>query len=233
MENDKYVLPEQDKSDAVYAVGRALLSSIPVAGAAAVEVFQFIIAPPIEKRRNEWMREIGEAVQKLEQVRGIDIDQLKTNDVFIDTLLQSSQIALRNSQKDKLNALKNAVINSALPQPLDQTVQQMFLDWIDTFTVWHIRVLSLFHNPQQWAIDNNKPLPTNIYSGGLTIILEHAFPELGREQELYTQIWKDLYQRGLLNTPGLETMMTWNGLLARRSTDLGAKFLLFISEPKE
>ena len=230
MADDKYPPPEQDKGDAAYAAGRALLSAIPVAGGAAVELFQFIITPPLEKRRNDWMREIGQAVQNLEQNKGIDVEQLKSNDVFIDTLLQASQIALRNSQEDKLIALKNAVINSALPQPIEQTLQQMFLDWIDTFTVWHIRVLSLFHNPQNWATDNNKPLPTNISMGGLDTILGHAFPELAQDRALYDQIWKDLYQKGLLNTDSLHSMMSWNGMLARRTTDLGEKFLAFISE---
>ena len=232
MTEDKYLPPEQDKGDAAYAAGRALLSAIPVAGGAAVELFQFIITPPLEKRRNDWMREIGQAVQNLERNKGIAIEDLKSNDVFIDTLLQASQIALRTSQQDKLIALKNAVINSALPQPLEQTLQQMFLDWIDTFTVWHIRVLSLFHNPQKWATDNNKPLPKNISIGGLDTILGHAFPELAQDRALYDQISKDLYQKGLLNTDGLHTMMSWNGMLARRTTDLGEKFLAFISEQK-
>jgi hypothetical protein len=232
MADEKYLPPEPDKGDAVYAAGRALLSVIPVAGGAAVELFQFIITPPIEKRRNEWMKEIGEAVQNLKQSKGIDIEQLKSNDVFVDTLLQASQIALRNSQQDKINALKNAVINSALPQPIEQTLQQMFLDWIDTFTVWHIRVLGLFHNPQQWATDNNKPLPTNISMGGLDTILGYAFPELAQDRALYDQIWKDLYQKGLLNTDSLHVTMSWSGLIARRTSELGEKFLMYISEKK-
>src|SRR3972149_729310 len=109
MIDDKYPPPEQDKGDAAYAAGRALLSAIPAIGGAAVELFQFIVMPPIEKRRNAWMKEISQAVQTLEQNKGIDIEQLQSNDVFIDTLLQASQIALRNSQQEKINALKNAV----------------------------------------------------------------------------------------------------------------------------
>ncbi len=66
MPNDKYLPPDQDKGDAAYAAGRALLSAIPVAGGAAVEIFQYIITPPIEKRRNEWMKIIGEALKDLE-----------------------------------------------------------------------------------------------------------------------------------------------------------------------
>lgn len=230
MTDAKYKPPEQDKGDAAYAAGRAALSIIPAVGGVAVELFQFIVTPPIEKRRNEWMREIGQAIQQLERDRGINIEQLQSNEVFVDTLLQASQIALRNSQQEKLNALKNAVINSALPHPVEQTLQQMFLNWVDTFTVWHIRVLSLFHNPQQWATDNNHPLPTNISMGGLSTLLGHAFPELAQDRALYDQIWNDLYQKGLVNTEGLHTTMSWNGMIARRTTDLGENFLRFISE---
>jgi len=232
MTDDKYLPPEQDKGDAAFATGRALLSAIPVVGGAAVELFQFIITPPIEKRRNEWMKEIGQAVQKLESDKGINIEQLQSNDVFIDNLLQASQIALRNSQQDKLNALKNAVINSALPHPIEQSLQQMFISWIDIFTVWHIRVLHLFHNPPQWATDNNHPFPANISSGGLDTILGFAFPELAQDRAQYDQIWNDLNQKGLISTPSLHSMMSWSGMISRRTTDLGEKFLAFISDTK-
>ena len=233
MTDEKYQPPEQNREDKAYAAGRALLSTIPWVGGAAVELFQLIVTPPIERRRNDWMKKIGEAVQALERDKGIKPQELQSNDVFIDTLLQATQIALRTSQQEKLEALRNAVANSALPHPIEQTLQQMFLNWIDTFTVWHIRLLNLFHNPQKWAQDNNRPLPTNISMGGTELIIEHAFPELSKDRALYDQIWRDLYQSGLVNIESLHVMMSWQGIIARRTTELGAKFLEFISQSEQ
>jgi len=124
------------------------------------------------------MEEIGQAVQDLQKDKGINIEQLQSNDEFIDTLLQATQIAFRNSREEKLKALRNAVINTALPQPLDQTLRQMFLSRIDIFTVWHLRLLKLFHDPQEWAKTNNRPLPTNITAGGQSIVFRSCVSRL-------------------------------------------------------
>jgi len=223
----KYEIPDQDTKDGVYAATRAALSLIPVFGGTAVEIFQYIVTPSIEKRRNEWMEDVGQAIRKLENEKQLDFTQLQTNDVFIDTLLQASQIALRNSQDEKLRSLKNAVINSALPEPIDQTFQQMFLNWVDDFTVWHIMVLQLFHNPQKYVSEKNINLDS---MNGLDNLLEKCFPELSNDRPLYDQIWQDLLQRGLVNTDSLHIMMLGRAIASKRTTDLGDKFLSFISE---
>jgi hypothetical protein len=45
---------------------------------------------------------------------------------------------------------------------------------------------------------------------------------------LYEQIWTDLNERGLVNTPGLKGMMTADGALAKRTTERGDRFLAFV-----
>jgi hypothetical protein len=250
MIDDKYLPPEQDKGDAAYAAGRALMSAIPVAGGAAVELFQFIITPPIERRRNQWMKEIGQAVRDLEQNKGIDIEQLKSNDVFVDTLLQASQIALRNSLQEKISALKNAVMNSALPHPIEQTLQQMFLDWIDTFTIWHLKILILMDNPElgaklssnqedkvdmdeirnQWIAEGGDPQSPARDRGSFVFFIEAVYPELKERKSFYPQIVRDLYNHGLISVENLETI-GWDRILAKRITELGTQFLMFVKEP--
>jgi hypothetical protein len=67
--------------------------------------------------------------------------------------------------------------------------------------------------------------------GGLGNVLEHNIPEMAGRKNLYDQLWKDLYINGLVNTDGLHTMMTGQGLAQKRTTKLGDAFLRFISEP--
>ena len=149
-QKQKYEPPKPGKGDVVHAVVRAGLSSIPAVGGPAVELFQMVFAPPLEKRRDEWMNQVGEALRDLEQERGIRLEDLQANDVFIDTVLQATQIAFRSSQEEKRGALRNAIYNAALSNPPEQSLQQIFLDLIDSFTVWHLRILKLFDNPPQW-----------------------------------------------------------------------------------
>jgi hypothetical protein len=228
MAADAYDPPQSSKSDIVYAVARAGLASIPLAGAAAVELLQILLVPPLEQRRNAWMNEVGHALRDLEAQRGIKLEDLQANDVFLDSALQASQIALRNSQEEKRTALRNAVVNAALPQPPDQSLQQMFFSFIDVFTIWHLKILKLFDNPQAWAQANNHRFP-DLYMGGLNAILTSAFPDL--ERSFYDQIWRDLYLRGLVNTESLHAMMTAQGLFAKRTSDIGSQFLGFIESP--
>ena len=59
-------------------------------------------------------------------------------------------MATRNHEQEKIDALRNAVLNSALPHPPDDSLQQTFLAWVDRFTVWHLHSLSLFDDPKAW-----------------------------------------------------------------------------------
>jgi hypothetical protein len=102
--------------------------------------------------------------------------------------------------------------------------------FLDLFTVWHLRVLKLFQDPQGWAQHNRHQFPS-FYMGGLSSVLESAYPELGSRRELYDQLWQDLYQRGLVNTDSMHTTMTATGMMAKRTTVLGDQFLRFIEEP--
>ena len=227
----KYEPPKSGGGDISYAVVKAGLGSIPVAGAAAAELLGLVVTPPLERRRNEWMAEVGDALRQLEAKMGVVIETLQDNDQFVDAAIEATQIALRTSNAEKKEALRNALLNVALPNPPEETVQKMFLSFIDTLTVWHIKLLGLFDNPPKFIEKNN--LRFNVTMGSMSHLLETAFPELKGRQNLYDLIWKDLYSRGLVNTDGLHTMMTGGGIVAQRTTELGKGFIAFIKNPLE
>ena len=52
----------------VYSIVKAGLGAVPFAGSAAIELFTHIIIPPIDKRRIEWMHDIGERLARLESL---------------------------------------------------------------------------------------------------------------------------------------------------------------------
>lgn len=218
--------------DIGYTMVKAGLGSIPYVGAAAAELLGLVVAPPLEKRRNKWMVEIGEALRQLEEKMGVVIETLQDNDQFVDAAIEATQIAVRTSNAEKKEALKNALLNSALPNPPEETVQKMFLSFIDTLTVWHIKLLGLFDNPPRFIEKNNVRFG-NITMGSMSHLLEMAFPELRGRRDLYDLVWKDLYSRGLVNTEGLHVMMTGNGIVAQRTTELGRGFIAFIRNPLE
>jgi len=160
-----------------------------------VELFTSVVAPPLEKRRDEWMQNVGEALQELQTERGIDPEDLRSNEGFVDTVLQASQAALRTSQQEKRDALRNAILHAALPSAPDQSLQQMFVSWVEVLTVWHLRILNLFDDPPGWFAREGKRTP-ELVMGSLSAVLEDAYPELRGRRGFYDQVWNDLHQRG-------------------------------------
>jgi hypothetical protein len=195
---------------------------IPIAGGAAAELFQMIVQPPMEKRRTEWMQAVGERLHEHGE-KGLDLEGLKSNERFVSAVMHATQAAIRTHVAAKRDALRNAILNVAVGQAPDETVQHLLLSLIDDLTEMHLRILQVFHQP---------PALPSIGMGGLSTILERAIPDLRNRREIYDQLWKDLYSRGLVNTEGLHGMMSGNGLASRRTTGLGETLLKFVSEPK-
>jgi hypothetical protein len=238
MANKKKIKPPKaGVGDAVHAIVRAGLSSIPTIGGPAAELFSFLITPSLEKRRQEWMEEVSNALKKLEREQGVKLEELKNNDVFIDAIMQASQAALRNSQQEKRQALRNAVLNAALPSSRDTTLNHIFINLVDTFTDLHLSTLKLLHTPAEWFTARGQKWP-GISLQGMSSIEQAvmdwvlaAFPELSTQLELPNQIIKDLANHGLIKMGKWD--LHWSGTNAPPScvTPLGEKLLRFIEEP--
>lgn len=222
MSKSKASAPSRSKFDIAHSVTKAGLSAVPIVGGAAAELFQSVVQPPLEKRRTEWMALVSEKLIELED-NGLYLEGLQDNQEFISATMYASQLALRTHKKEKLEALRNAVANIAMGQAPDEAMQHIFLNLIDTFTELHIQILCVFQSPEP---------PKGLSMGGLSSVLEANLPSLRGRPELYAQLWKDLYSRGLINTEGLNTTMSGSGLGQKRTTSLGDSFLRFIDEPQ-
>jgi hypothetical protein len=224
-------VPRESAGDHLHTLARAGLSAVPVIGGPAVELFQMLIVPPLRKRQQEWMESVAVKLLELEEEQQCVVEELRNNDTFIDTMMQATQAAIRTANQDKREALRNAVLNAALPNSLDETHQQLFIGLIETFTGWHLRMLALFENPIKWFTDRGKQPPRWEIAGSLSTVLAAAFPELVSERELYELVGNDLFQRGLIRTAKFQIVMTCDGAMSKNTTQLGEEFLTFITEP--
>lgn len=216
--------------DVVHTSVTAALSAIPFVGGSASVLFSSLIAPPISKRRDEWLIQLA---QGLEEVRTIkpefDIESLQSNEVFITTILHATQAVIKNHQTEKLTALKNAVLNSAVGIDIDESIQLMFLNLIDTITPWHINILQFFNNPRQWC--NERGFDLEESPGSQSELIEYAFPELRGKRTFYDQILKDLTSQGLFGINNPNIIMSESGKQSQRTTTFGNQFLAYISAP--
>jgi hypothetical protein len=221
--------PKKSSGDYAHAIIKGSLSEIPLIGGTASEIFNLILAPPLEKRREKWLEEIWNRLLKLEQNVGlINVESLSYNDRFISTFLSAIQVALRNHADEKLKALQNLVINSVINPPVEEAIDQLFLNLIDTFTIWHFKVLEFLSNPQKWYDKNKKEPPASLATSLKNIILD-AFPELKQNEDFLELIGDDLYSKGLITRSNLRDVYRKESLFIKHTSNLGEKFLKTIS----
>lgn len=220
--------PAPTTADKIMGAIKALAGELPGGGLAS-EICGWFLRTPFERRTEEWQRTVGEVLHRLAAERGVDLEELQKDERFVDTVLHATQVALRNADTEKRQALRNAILNSALPSAPDDSRRQMFLNYIDLLTPWHLRLLHLFAEPVEWFKANNKTWP-NLYAGGRSAVLDAAYPELKSERDLYDQVWRDLHVRGLVGTDSMHGMVSEQGLRQGLTTPAGRQFLAFISE---
>lgn len=223
---------KNSKSDYAYAGVGGAIASIPGIGNFASEIFHTIISSPLEKRKEQWMIKIAEGLEELQnKVDGFNVETLCENDLFISILNRASQLAISNHQEEKLNALKNSIMNTAMGISIDENEQMMFLNLVDSMTPWHLKIIYYFENPKQRYMEKGMN-PIDYPMGSPITPLVDFYSELKDKESFINLIVKDLYNNGLFNTDGLNGIMTSNGMYASRLTEYGERFLQFISSPK-
>lgn len=201
-------------------------SAIPIVGPIGAEVIGLLIQPQITMRRDEWLESLGSAVAELMQQTGSPaINELVNNETFTTAVLHASQIALRTHQEEKLGALRNAVLNAALPGAPDDDIQHIFLTIIDSVTPVHMRFLAYFTMPNSDG---------EAFGFDPVLMLEAAFPDLKEGPSLIRLCVDDLPNRKLLTHEGgspYAFLSPGAAALMPRISELGKQFLAFISRP--
>ncbi len=227
-EQDKYLgLPTKTSAEKYYD---SITEFLPK----PVKAFLSLIYTPVyERRMLIWYKQVIAAIKHLRQHhRELEEDVLKLNESFLTTALHAVQIAARTHQENKREALRNAVLNSALPNAPDEDVQLMFLNAIDVFGKWHIKLLDFMSAPFDRIKEVPRPIP-GMKGEWVRVMLAswQAFPELGGRQTFVTQVIEDLKNRGFVESRHL--LGTFVELERSYTTDLGERFLKFIKTPPE
>jgi hypothetical protein len=123
---------------------------------------------------------------------------------------------MRTHQEEKLEALRNALLNSIRLKSIDGEKQVFFFGLIDLFTATHIEVLRLFEDPVTFSVLRRQ--------------------QLGSRRSLTDPIVLDLNLRSLVTDPrpfaarareSSESLVSFGWTLS----PLGREFMKFISAP--
>src|SRR5271166_5936919 len=114
---DPRKLPKPDPGEAGLAAMRAALSLIvPGLGGVIGEGLTVILGPAVHRRRDKFVLDLERALHALQhQYEELSTEVLAQNESFVTAATHALLIAVRTHQQEKLDALRNAVLNAALP----------------------------------------------------------------------------------------------------------------------
>lgn len=111
------------------------------------ELFAYLIQEPVSKRRDAWIVEIAGRLRTLEDRLGKPLaEELKQDEGFTTLLLGATQVAMRNHKAEKIAALANAVMNTAIGIAPEETERSIMLDLVDRMTAQHLAILQLLRS---------------------------------------------------------------------------------------
>lgn len=139
-------------------------------------------------------------------------------------MFQATELAIKTSENEKREFLANAVLNS-LTYTFEESIVMMFLNMIEKYTIWHLKILDFFENPKKF----NNVSKSKYYMGSPKTVLFDVYPELKEKEKYVDKIVKELYSDGLMTTESLNTMMTADGMVASRTSEIGKDFIRFIT----
>ncbi|HEV2385873.1 MAG TPA: hypothetical protein VGS20_01330 [Candidatus Acidoferrales bacterium] len=212
--------PEPDGADTMQGIARAGLAAIPVFGGSVTEILSLVLAPAVQLRRDEWFRELADAVDRLEKrLDGFKIENLVQDDAFVSATIQATRIAVATHQREKREMLRNALLNIATGKGPREELQQVYLNAVGDFTASHVKVL-------QFLWKGNTALRPPITNYGQAI--EQAHPELRGQGDFVQHIMNDLRNRGFSHLSGPSAAHPQHPAI----TNLGIEFLTFLSAPE-
>lgn len=203
--------------DVAEVVAKTALSVIPVGGALITAVYDAVKGNALAKRQEKWRTALEDRLSKTEET----LDSIGENELFATAVVKSTELAMKTAQEEKIEYLANAVMNSLKPDLTEEKLI-IFLALLEKYTVSHIKIAHFFHNPK--AFDGVSE--HSYMMGSPSTVLFDVYPELNNN--LFTKLFKDLYDDGIINTSSPNTTMSGSGMVAKRTTALGDDFLKFI-----
>lgn len=206
--------------ECVEITAKTVLSAIPVGGELITCIWDSIKAQSANRRMDDWKAQIEDKLRNLD----ISLENIGDNELFTSAMMKATESALKTAEDEKRQYLANAVRNS-IEANIEESIMMIYLDLLDKYTIWHIRILNLFYNPKAFSqIDVSDTI-----MGSASIVVEQVYPEIAKEKNLLDKIVKDLQNDGMMIEGSyLHAGMTANGIVSSKTTDLGNKFLMFI-----
>jgi hypothetical protein len=223
-------LPDTSVTDMVNTALQVGINLIPVVGGTFGAAAAMVTKQVVKQRTEKFFQAV---VDKLEEL-GVQVEQLEQmQETFASRIQQGILAAQHTQQQDKLEALRNAVVNCILPTAPEETLQQIFISLVDELTDLHMRLVVFLVEPTRFGMDPDDMHylhgvnPRNP-SATLDILERHVAP--GVRRDLRNLCFEDLVRRGLAEySTGTER---FGGAVIPHISTIGLDFYHFITLEK-
>ncbi|HYP41578.1 MAG TPA: hypothetical protein VEX13_14565, partial [Chloroflexia bacterium] len=194
---------------------------------------------PISTQRAQTFGEmVAEGLQQLKDTDPrFDLDDYVSQEKITTTMLIALPAALRTTKAEKLSALRNAVLNAALPGSPDEDIIVFYLNAVDTLPASALKILEYFADPEDFGKRRGIS-----YQADMTELdfFTRVFEEFNGQPELLDMLMRMLDERRFSGGAGNTASLGWLRMASdnmpshppqRRITPLGERFLAFIREP--
>ncbi|HBX67279.1 MAG: hypothetical protein CL670_07215 [Balneola sp.] len=217
-----------------------LKSSFVPGGTKVYDAFTALVQPTYEKRKDEWLNILMYDLVRRQEDGLISLEELSKNEEFVTIVTKATLLAQQNHQKEKIEALKNIVLNSTEWLSKGKPIfdwSHRFLMIVDEISPLHILLLKTFQYPKKAAKEKGVRFDEEVSASNKDVFFK-IYPEYKDRSALVSQCWKELESYGLFaignfsdahtseEMPYLHTL----GQLKPQTTDFGNKFLDMIEE---
>ena len=119
-----------------------------------ITLFDLLTTPARSRRMSDWCEDLRQRLNDLSRkAKDLTPEKLADSDAFQSAFAQATTAALKTHQKEKLEALRNAVLNVAVGTSLSDDLQTLFINLVDGFTPQHLLALDYLEHRNQalWA----------------------------------------------------------------------------------
>lgn len=230
IENDlsDATIPPDRYGTALTTMGMAAVGLIPVVGGAVQTLVQGTLGQRQAEREANFAQRVARRLQALEDVPSPE--DVLDSDEFVAAWTKAQRIAAETANVSKRERLARVLARTGPWGPYDREDRQILLDLATRYNEEHIALLDFFRDPPT-AIRRDHPRWQMHYmqASPMTLVRELLYADnpaaLARVERIGAELERDGTFMG-----GLNTGMSANGMLSKRTTDLGDRLLDSIAE---
>jgi len=213
--------PTDPKAELTAALVKGLVSVVPFVGGVVSEVAGLYLNP-LEKRKQLWLNEVARAIEEIQERFSRLPESLENDESFISFLYQTTILALKNHQREKLEALSNALVSAADPERDSEDLVFQFIRYIDELSVTHLQILAGVekHAGQLTRLDNLEQVYSQFQSR----------TDMSIDRAMFRSFLQDLDTRFLIRIGDVEDLPEYATKVEHLTTDQSGKRPLEVTD---